>query len=81
MSSSADTKRKCAARQCRVMVLPKYLMCFPHWNKVPRELQTAVWATYFSGLRNKCHPSREYSLAVQAAVQAVALEEAPTPHA
>jgi len=72
----AQEKHRCAARQCRAMILPKFFMCYSHWSKVPRALQADVWRTYFSGVRNQCHPSSEYWAAVEAAQQAVALEEA-----
>jgi len=69
-------KHRCAARQCRAMILPKFLMCYSHWRMVPMALQQDVWRTYFSGVRNQCHPSREYAVAVKAAVDTVALEKA-----
>lgn len=65
----------CHARGCKREVKPELLMCFPHWNRVPRKIQRAVWATYREGQCDDMSPSEEWHVAANAAIGAVAIKE------
>ena len=66
----------CHAKNCKVVVPPKLLMCKRHWYMVPRDLRAAVWAEYMPGQEIRKDPTREYLEAANAAVRAVAAKEA-----
>lgn len=68
-------KHVCHARNCKVAVPPRMLMCKPHWYMVPKELRDRVWATYRPGQEVTKDPSREYLDASMAAINAVADKE------
>lgn len=65
----------CHAVGCSVEVPEKMLMCAPHWRRVPRLLQSAVWGTYRAGQETTKNPSLEWCRAADAAVAAVACRE------
>ena len=66
----------CHARGCEVPVRPELLMCRRHWAMVPRELQRRVWATCRPGQCDDKRPSKEWMVAANAAIDAVAAKEA-----
>ena len=76
-------KHTCHAKNCKVQVPPRLLMCKRHWFMVPRDLQAEVWRTYRRGQEkwgkpggeNTEAPSMEYLKAAQAAIEAVAEKE------
>lgn len=65
---------RCRAWACEERVTAKYLMCYRHWRKVPKNLQSAVYAAY-----NTRNLGREqmatYVRTVRAATRAVAAVE------
>lgn len=65
----------CHAVGCSKSCKPAFLMCGPHWAKVPRADQRAVWATYRQGQERDLDPSPEYLQAAMEAVIAVAIQE------
>lgn len=50
-------------------------MCSPHWRKVPKELQKAVWANYVPGQEVLKRPTPEYVKVARMAIAAVAEKE------
>jgi len=56
-------------------VRPTLLMCYPHWQQVPLDLQRAVWRTYRRGQYDDQRPSSAWLEAAGAAVAYVALFE------
>jgi hypothetical protein len=66
---------RCFALRCDRAVPDRYLMWGPHWNRVPHELQTRIWRTYFNGVRHKKHPTPEYYEAIDEARKIVAERE------
>lgn len=60
-------KHVCAATLCTQMVPERYLMCRPHWVRVPAEIQGEVWTTYRKRERDRA----PYDDAVRRAVEAV----------
>lgn len=60
----------CRARECLVFCKPEHLMCASHWQKVPKQIQQAVWANYRPG-----HASQAWMLAADAAIGYVARQE------
>lgn len=69
------SKHLCHAIDCPTAISPRLLMCLPHWRKVPRDLQQAVWAAYEPGQERRKDPSEAYLEAARAAVNAVAEQE------
>lgn len=69
----------CHASGCNVSVPQRMLMCRRHWRMVPKPLQDRVWATYVHGQEIRKDPSDDYLEAAQAAIDAVADLERPTP--
>lgn len=65
----------CHAEGCDKVVPPRLLMCAPHWRRVPRVLQGAVWAAYVPGQESRKDPTGEYLEAARAAIEAVAVKE------
>ncbi len=59
-------RHRCAAPGCELLVPHLQLMCQPHWDLVPRELQIAVYTNYVDGPK-----SRAWTQAVSAAIAAV----------
>lgn len=70
-------RHTCHARGCQVQVAPRMLMCLPHWRRVPKALQTAVWRHYREGQEISKDPSAAYLEAQRAAIEAVAAREDP----
>lgn len=66
---------KCHAIGCEKEVPPHLLMCFPHWQRVPKRLQRDVWATYRAGQEVDKKPTNEYLEAAARAILAVADKE------
>ena len=66
----------CHAKDCKVVVPPKRLMCKRHWFKVPADLRKAVWREYRPGQEVDKEPTAEYLEAARKAIGAVrAIEE------
>ncbi len=65
----------CHANGCTKKTKPEMLMCFKHWKQVPRRLQQAVWRHYREGQCEDMSPSKEWHLAADAAIGAVAVLE------
>lgn len=67
---------KCAVPHCERLVPLKMLMCFSHWKKVPKHLQSDIWRTYRPGQENDLSKlTCEYRFAMQAAIKAVVDKE------
>lgn len=64
----------CHAHGCSVAVPPKMLMCYPHWRKVPKQIQAAIWQEYRPGQEQDKHPSRRYLAVQQLAIGSVAFK-------
>ncbi len=68
----------CHARGCARAVPPEMLFCYPHWRRVPKNIQRAVWATYRPGQCDDKDPSEAWHEAADAAIGFVAqLERQP----
>ncbi|ACO33299.1 MULTISPECIES: hypothetical protein [Acidobacterium] len=64
---------ECAAPGCRMRIFERFLMCYRHWNLVPRDLQqlvTSRWENMQYGMS-----PRLYLIARQQAIIAVAALE------
>jgi hypothetical protein len=68
----------CHARDCKVPVPERMLMCAPHWAMVPRELKRRVWSHYVPGQEIRKSPTAAYLDAAQAAIDVVFAKEART---
>lgn len=68
---AAESGHECHARGCATKVPPRLLMCGPHWRRVPKELQEAVWKTYRKGQEIDKRPTPEYLAAANDAIEAV----------
>lgn len=69
---STTRAHHCHATGCERNVRPEYLMCGPHWRRVPVAIQIRVLRTYRMGQCDDFNPSLEYCEAAKAAVIAVA---------
>jgi hypothetical protein len=58
------TEHTCHAHGCTTPVPPKMFMCKPHWSKLRKRTQAAIWAEYTPGQENRKDPTARY-LAVQ----------------
>ena len=65
----------CHARGCGKQVKPELLMCFPHWRRVPKKIQRAVWDAYRPGQCDDKDVSDEWMRAADAAIGFVARAE------
>lgn len=68
---------KCHVPYCAKEVKPEYLMCFRHWNFVPKTLQNDVWRHYRKGQCDDKNPSAEWMKAADAAINAAIKKERP----
>lgn len=66
---------RCHATGCERNVKPEYLMCGPHWRKVPIAIQIRVLRAYRVGQCDDLSPSQAYCEAAKAAVIAIAEQE------
>lgn len=65
-------KHFCAATGCHQVISVRFLMCWPHWKKLPRALQRDIW-------RTSRHADRsEYNWHVDQAIQAIVEREGRT---
>lgn len=65
-------KRPCPVPGCTSITKPNKLMCWPHWNRVPKVIRTAVFETYnAAGGKKTVH----YCQAADSAIAAVAAKE------
>lgn len=71
----AERPHTCHARGCGVPVKPELLMCGPHWRRVPRPIQRAVWAGYRPGQCDDKRVSKAWLKAADAAIGFVARAE------
>ena len=46
MTGAPKHPHPCAWLGCRKQVSPTYLMCRPHWYRLPAELRARIWDTY-----------------------------------
>lgn len=69
MRRARPFKHNCAAFGCKTQVPFRWLMCEPHWAKVPAELQAAVYSAYETGVR-----SPAWTKAVSAAIGSVTVQ-------
>lgn len=60
----------CAAANCPRRCQTKYLMCWIHWNQVPRNLQARIYQTFREGM------GPDYDAAVSEAIEIIAKKEA-----
>ena len=58
----------CHARGCTAAVKPELLMCWNHWKRVPKNIQSAVYQHYRPGQCDDKHPSKEWHQAADAAI-------------
>lgn len=63
--------RRCTIPGCPVVIPRKYLMCRPHWRKVPETLQALVWSTYVPGQEDTRRMTAAYLVAGHLAILAV----------
>jgi hypothetical protein len=63
---------QCHAIGCQKAVEPRFFMCLPHWQSLPKNHQEAIWASYRKGQENSKAPSLRYLVAQTQAVLAVA---------
>jgi hypothetical protein len=63
--SGSGPKHECAAHGCDRQIPIELLMCWPHWRRVPRDLQREIWRTV------KLFDRTEYDAHVHRAVAAV----------
>jgi len=66
----------CRVDHCLAQVAPRYLMCWPHWRRVPRELQVAVEAAFVPGQERTKRFTRAYVEAAEVALAHVAALDA-----
>lgn len=66
------TGNPCPVKGCTSHAKPNQLMCRPHWRRVPKPLNHAVFDTY----RNLRHDPAAYRQARDAAIAAVEAKEA-----
>ena len=64
-------KHTCHIKGCTLVVAPKYLMCYAHWQKVPKRLQSQVYKYYRVGQEIDKQPSEEYLIAAKDAINYV----------
>ncbi|GGZ02457.1 hypothetical protein ACFSTD_09630 [Novosphingobium colocasiae] len=69
---SAAIGAPCPIKDCAKHAKPGHLMCWPHWRRVPKALNHAVFDT-FANLRND---PTAYIQAKDAAIAAVEAKEA-----
>jgi len=62
----------CPIKGCTTRAKPNQLMCWPHWRRVPKALNHAVFETY----RNMANDVSAYRSARDAAIEAVEAKEA-----
>jgi len=62
----------CPVKGCTAHAKPQQLMCWPHWRRVPKALNHAVFDTY----RNMRQDPEAYREARDAAIAAVEAKEA-----
>lgn len=65
----------CHAYGCEARVKPEIFMCYPHWRRVPKDMQRRIWATYRPGQCDDKHITPEYGRAAKDAIRAVAAKE------
>lgn len=67
----------CPVKGCTAYAKPRQLMCWPHWRRVPKALNHAVFDTYEYWQRDPRHDTqRSYQEARDAAIAAVEAKEA-----
>lgn len=66
----------CHAIECKTPVDPGKHMCYPHWRRVPKDLQRALWAAYVPGQEDRKDPSAKYLVAAERCICAVAVKDA-----
>lgn len=62
----------CHAHGCDREVPPRMLMCAPHWRRLPRATQQAIWREYRPGQERTKDPSARYMAVQRLAVAQVA---------
>jgi hypothetical protein len=65
----------CHAKRCIMPCAPEMLMCKKHWHMVPKALKIAVWHNYRVGQCDDKQPSKEWHIAADMAIAAVAAKE------
>lgn len=60
----------CPVKGCERPAKDQQLMCWPHWRRVPRPLNKAIFETFANG------PRAEYSANVKEAIRVVEEKEA-----
>lgn len=69
--NSRPTGRRCPVAGCTAHAKPHQLMCWPHWRRVPKFLNRAVFDTY----ENIFSDPEAYRQARDAAISAVEAKE------
>ena len=65
----------CHAHGCNAEVPPKMFMCKPHWFRLRKPLQKAIWAEYRPGQERDKNPSDRYLAVQQLAVAEMAYKD------
>lgn len=66
----------CPIKGCKAHAKPNQLMCWPHWRRVPKALNHAVFDTYRDWQRDARHDTvQAYRQARDAAIAAVEAKE------
>lgn len=77
---SGVTGKPCPVKGCTAHAKPNQLMCWPHWRRVPKPLNRAVFETYADmrgyGGYDAVDRLRRYQEARDAAIAAVEAKEA-----
>jgi len=79
---SAAKGNPCPVKGCTAHAKPNQLMCWPHWRRVPKPLNRAVFETYADargrelGGEARIDAIRRYREARDAAIAAVEAKEA-----
>jgi hypothetical protein len=70
----------CHAIGCERIVPPRlFFMCPPHWKRLPKKHQGAIWSTYRRGQEISKTPSLPYIVAQTEAVLTMAILDDVTP--
>lgn len=65
----------CHAHDCEAPCPPRFLMCGPHWRRLPPAAQRVIWAHYRPGQERDKKPTAHYLLAMDIAIILVAFIE------
>jgi DNA polymerase III epsilon subunit-like protein len=78
-AEAKEGEHHCHAHGCKTACKPEFLMCPPHWRKVPKPIADAVWQAYRPGQCDDKSPSIAWQVAADMAILAVARAEKKGP--